>query len=98
VIVGELALPLVLHDVVCGRSRYTFFYSLSLAPCHIQQVEDRALSLASCSIGWASQYSAGESILVVWVWRSWWDDQLNYHSGPNWFIPISTPFVNCWNT
>lgn len=37
---------------------------------------------AGSSIGWVSQGKAGELTMVVWIWKSWWADQIRYPSGP----------------
>jgi hypothetical protein len=60
------------------------------------RAKELVLPLASCSIRWSSLDLAGELALVVWVWESWWADQLSYHPGLDrpkalsWFTPTST--------
>ena len=52
--------------------------------CFLERMRTGELALphAHCA-GWTSLGSAGDFILVVWVWENWQADQLSYHRGPN---------------
>ena len=45
-------------------------------------MEEQALPLAGCGIGWDSRGRAGQFVAVVWVPEGWWADRLRYLSDP----------------
>ena len=51
-------------------------------PPKAKRVGELPLTLAGCSIEWATWGSAGELTLVVRVRESPWANQLTYHPGP----------------